>query len=759
MDNINQVVQTPPNLPPEHSSSRGLKIAVLILIALIVLVGGAFAYYYYFIFPKESLPITLVTPPTTTTPIDTSTSTIPTETTTSTPTSTPDTVTFSTVEKELPEVTNAKDFQFSPTAKNLLVKNNFVVVPAYFPEFFSLYESNRYDQVPNFITTDSILHNYHLMFDQLLKQLEEEKLAPELKKLNASLLAKAETNYTAVKGTLWENAAKRTLGFFTVGNKLLDTTTKTNSLVKTQVDKELSLIEAHNGIDTSAVMNIGSSATPESANREDYSQYIARGHYTKSDLLTSYFKSMMWYGRLTFRFDNDDEIKSAVLITTMLNDATTLGSWEKIYEPTSFLVGKSDDVTFYQMKEVIEKVYGKNPTTQTILKDANKFPQVVALVKKLEPPQINSIPIFNSSIQPDRNKVIQGFRFMGQRFTVDASIFQRLIDREVSTRMLPKGLDIPAALGSDEAYSILKSLGEDKYTNYTQNMDKLRSYFASVKTDTWTQNIYWNWMYTLLPLTEDKSKADQTNTYPTFMKNQAWTRKDLNTFLGSWTELKHDTILYAKQAYSEMGGGDTPGTKKDDRGYVEPNRDVYYRLVGLVRKTRDGLGKRNLLTPALKNQLDKMDQLALALKDISEKELASKTLTDQEFELIRTYGGQLEHMWLDINKADMEAQKLTEHDFLDNNPASLVTDVATNPGGEVLQEGTGNISEIYALVPIEGKLRIARGGVFSYYEFTQPLSDRLTDEKWREMLKSISPTSATLPFWTESFTAPRQNPS
>jgi flagellar basal body-associated protein FliL len=63
MDNINQVVQTPPNLPPEHSSSRGLKIAVLILIALIVLVGGAFAYYYYFIFPKESLPITLVPSP------------------------------------------------------------------------------------------------------------------------------------------------------------------------------------------------------------------------------------------------------------------------------------------------------------------------------------------------------------------------------------------------------------------------------------------------------------------------------------------------------------------------------------------------------------------------------------------------------------------------------------------------------------------------------------------------------------------------
>ena len=43
--------------------------------------------------------------------------------------------------------------------------------------------------------------------------------------------------------------------------------------------------------------------------------------------------------------------------------------------------------------------------------------------------------------------------------------------------------------------------------------------------------------------------------YPAFMHNNAWTHKDLQTALGSWTELKHDTILYAKQVMAEMGGG------------------------------------------------------------------------------------------------------------------------------------------------------------------------------------------------------------
>jgi len=34
--------------------------------------------------------------------------------------------------------------------------------------------------------------------------------------------------------------------------------------------------------------------------------------------------------------------------------------------------------------------------------------------------------------------------------------------------------------------------------------------------------------------------------------------KQLNTVLGSWSELKHDTILYAKQVYAELGGGPPP---------------------------------------------------------------------------------------------------------------------------------------------------------------------------------------------------------
>jgi len=731
--------QISPSAPESKTKKKG--IILLILLIVIIIVGAV----YYFI-PKSSQDIVKKTAEDIYKPITVQASKFAIYE--EVPVNIAPKIPAYSVNQDLSNVSNASDFSFlinKPGAKNLLVQNAFVVQPsANNREFYPVYESNRYNSVPNFITTDSMLHNYHLMFDFLLKQLEEQKLISELKSLNSGMLTEALNQYDVLKGTDWENAAKRNVGFFTVGSKLLDPYIQIPSFVKNEVEQELKLIEAHQGITLSPLMNIGSDPDIIKGLKEDYSQYIPRGHYDKTDQLKAYFKSMMWYGRLTFRLKMDDEIRSGILITLALNKESNQTSWNKIYEPINFFVGKSDDITYYQFKDLVGQVYGENPTVQNVSTNENKFTAFVAATEKLEPPQINSMPIFSSDIQPDREKEIKGFRFMGQRFTIDASIFQRLIDREVPDRMLPNGLDIPATLGSKEALNILTQLGETKYNKYSENMSKMQTYVSSLSREDWTQNLYWGWLYQLLPLIEVKPVG-----YPTFMRNEAWVRKDLNTFLGSWSELKHDTILYAKQAYAELGGGGPD--QKDDRGYVEPNPQVYARLASLLKMTNQGLTTRELLTPSMKENISRLEQLALSLKTISEKELKNEQLTAEEFELIRSYGGQLEHFWLEVNKDEPAFKNSSAREYLDENPAAIIADVATDPNGSVLEVGTGKISEIYVVVPIDGKLVITKGGVYSYYEFVWPLSDRLTDKKWREMLKSANPPK--LPTWTSVFVA------
>ena len=54
----------------------------------------------------------------------------------------------------------------------------------------------------------------------------------------------------------------------------------------------------------------------------------------------------------------------------------------------------------------------------------------------------------------------------------------------------------------------------------------------------------------------------------------------------------------------------------------------------------------------------------------------------------------------------------------------------------MLEVGTGRIDRIFVIVPDDaGAFQVATGGVYSYYEFPWPTSDRLTDEQWWTMLR------------------------
>ena len=104
--------------------------------------------------------------------------------------------------------------------------------------------------------------------------------------------------------------------------------------------------------------------------------------------------------------------------------------------------------------------------------------------------------------------------------------------------MLPDVLDVPAALGSDTALHILEENGETGYEGYMENMSKLREKLSEENSSLWSASLYAGWLYTLCPLLIVKGEG-----YPVFMQSEEWTKKDLDCFAGSFTELKHDTVL------------------------------------------------------------------------------------------------------------------------------------------------------------------------------------------------------------------------
>lgn len=624
-----------------------------------------------------------------------------------------------TVEPDFSNVINADQLEYwSDEAKQMLLQNGFLVTSGGW-EFYEKYESNRYLYYPNYVTTDALLHTYHLYFVYLQSKVEKNKLSPELLALSTAMQQQSQAQYEALQGTEWENAALRNLAFFSVGVSLLQPDAPVPAPVADLVGQELDLIMAASGNSASPVMNLDAADSPD-ALLEDYTQYIPRSYYARDEVLEPYFRAMMWYGRMTLRASDEDQTRSAVLMTLALQDEQAAASWERLYTVTSFFAGVSDDPTCLDYAPLVGAAYGEGTTAADLPGQDKAFSAFTASLAELKPAAINSIPIYEDQ---DKEEATAGLRFMGQRYTLDAAVFQQLIYDNVAPkedktqRMLPDALDVPAAFGSETALNILNEQGDTDYPGYTENMEEIRTALDQAPAEVWSASLYAAWLDALRPLAEAKGEG-----WPQHMQSDAWARKDLSSLLGSWTELKHDTALYAKQVYGEMGGGGVE--EADDRGWVETEPVVFGKLSALSQATADGLERLGLLEEEDAENLGILAELCRRLMVIAEKELKNELPTEEEFELIRTVGGQLEHFWTET-VYDEAAGLYTPQQA----PAALVADVGTDPNGTVRQVGT-DVNNIYVIVNVDGSLRLASGSVFGFYQFERPTSERMTDQQW-----------------------------
>lgn len=610
---------------------------------------------------------------------------------------------------------------FDEKYKENLVKNGFALSGAWFGEYFELYEDNRYWNRANYVTVDSLMHTYHLYFAHLLKKIEKDQFAEQIKNISLKMVKTAEQHCEKLKGTEWEQAALTELAFFAVGAKLSDPSFTVPASVADAVQEEIGKIYGEN-IDYSAVL---------SGVKEDYSQYKPRGYYENDEVLQKYFRTMMWYGRMGFARKSDLLSRTALLITTGMQ-GDVLKDWMEIYDVTSFFAGASDDIGYCELKPVADKIYGEGYTLDSLIGNDEKWNTFRAACKGLRLPAINSVPTEWDSLEEHKEAQI-GFRFMGQRFSIDQACFTHLYEEEPPC--LPDALDFPASLGSDTALEILKQEGRTN-ERYNKKLSEVRQEIENAPDSAWNASLSSAWIYTLNPLLEKKDAS-----YPYFMQTDAWRRRALITFEGSYTELKHDTVLYAKQFMGEMGDPEIPDN--DDRGYVEAEPLVFARLKALVEATSAGLDDYGMISKKDKKNMATLAELAGKLQTIAEKELKGVMPSNQEFDLIRGYGGQLEHFYDEIKDSFNVGE---ESEYANTNSPALVVDIATSELQGVLEVATGNPMCIDVIVEFGGKLRCVSGAVYSFYQFTN--DTRMTDSEWREKLDNYENPPA-YPEWCQ----------
>lgn len=659
-------------------------------------------------------------------------------------------------------------YELTAYEKALLRSNGFVVSERLRNDSFVGHLSDIWrDDLPLYISTDAILHAVHYYYDTILVQIERGVLCNHL----VELLSKMHETLPELSLKYIDDDAMLPMIedvdlYLTVARRLLGESTAHGHFVDGAVVNEiLNLVDA----ETLAVYSLFSQMCREI----DFSQFKPRGHYCQSEDLKNYFQAMIWLGRTELYLrtpqnvasgpcplQRPEDIQRQTIDATLMVELMDLANVNQLYGEMeailSFLVGEQDNVTPAQLRYVLDSVHIYDARQLLDTATLEVFQQALE-VKPFAFQRIQSQVLRCDPTAPGNVQPASAFMLFGQRFIIDSYITANVVFDKIThqghaiCRLFPSTLDVLAGLGNNVAMELL--VPELNAYHYSSNLAALRHLVDSHDAAFWDSSVYNMWLNAIRTLNPPLNRDH----LPVFMQTAAWWRQKLNTQLASWTQLRHDNLLYAKQSYTYANACSYPCA------YVEPFPECFQCLNKLAVTARNRFSNLSFSDTDLKNEIldyyELLGNVTDTLATIARKELDGVSLAEDEItfmqEMLYRGGYSVLKGWymLLLNGPSYIPRWIGTNAFSDY----VVADYHTTPTdcggtnvGWVLHAGTGpvDLAIVVAQAP-DARPAAFVGPVMSYYEITTTDFHRLTDEEWENIYLS----EATRPAWTSSFLA------
>ena len=493
------------------------------------------------------------------------------------------------------------------------------------------------------------------------------------------------------------------------------------------------------------------------------------------------------------------QLGAAALLTQLLDASGLSGSWQSMENVIAAVGGFADALVPPQMVDLLQAAELKNVGSVATAEIADAL-LAHLLAGSLGIQNIRSQAVI-SPLSQQQAVLPRSFTFFSQRFVLDSwamskVVFDSIIHddngipelRDKIQRRIPSGLDVAfSTLGNDEILPLVVQRMENTSGNrwrdglpYQNNLAAARSVIDAQPSSAWEGNVYHRWLSAL----RDLSDLPDNPNVPHAMRTQAWAMKDATTQLASWTHLRHDTILYAKQSATAL----TVCLYPD--GYIEPRPAFLQKLRTLAGEMQNliatlpgegttaldrvtSVGSRHIdvdlaawkvsLSSVFKNFADTVAQL----EGLVAKELAHEPFTAADLAFIdglmqggegvtsggeRRYDGWYPKLFYKTiyDEVDLGADKF---DALVTDVHTDFPDVISGDPGTILHEGVGGVNLLMIAVEREnGRKAIYAGPVLSYYEFYKEGSmERRTDLEWQEILRFQPPPPES---WTQDYLVP-----
>jgi hypothetical protein len=610
-----------------------------------------------------------------------------------------------------------------------------------FPSFAYGYSTIYLEDLPVYISADSILDAVHRSYDDMLEALEQQVLSSELDQLLSGMHQKLSNGLVGAHDA---GAVKDADLFVAVARSLL-------------AGKAVAPVAGASAAEAKTLFELAQAAEGTRdvtlfgvlRQDEDFSQFEPRGHYTDTPALSRYFKAMMWLGRVDLRLletqPSGEQLFRRRQLDAMLLLADLVGEdlrphFDSIDRTVGAFVGEPDYMTLPQVGQLLSVLGAGSSADVAALPDATI---AQAIIDGGFGAQRISSQILVSDARARPLPLSRSFALLGQRYVLDSHVFSNVVYDRVSgdpMRMMPSPLDAAfAALGNDQAAELLApELAKYEASGYPEALAKMRVLADEHPAEFWEGSLYNEWLSALRELSPraTSSAEDAASLFPV-ARSEAWGRRLVNTQLASWAQLRHDTILYAKQSYTGGATCDFPD------GYVDPYPGFYAALSGFGARGQElvaGLqltGTAAVLGTAMTSYFEQLSAVTEQLRAIAEHERSGAELTPEMLAFINEAvvvqlgcgSPSLESGW--YKRLFFQPYSAVEEDPTIADVHTQPTDEGGGPVGRVLHVGTGNPRLMVVVAEGCSGPRAYAGLASSYREKVTENFQRLTDEVWK----------------------------
>ncbi|HMJ10853.1 MAG TPA: DUF3160 domain-containing protein, partial [Polyangiaceae bacterium] len=625
--------------------------------------------------------------------------------------------------------------------QSALSKNGFVISERrHFPSFVYGYATLYMEDLPLYISADSILYAVHESYDAMLASLETAALIPALDQLLDSMRGALARGAASA---LSADARAHTDVYLSVAKSLLagQFAPPIAGGNRTDAQKLFDGALAASGWENVTLFDV--------ARRVDFSQFTPRGHYTDSEELSRYFRAMMWLGRIDFRIletqDNGAQVfhrkqLEAAYVLRELMDGQALANWRRIDTTVEAFVGEPDNMVLSELDSLLNDLGLAKPEGMADL-SAERIAQ--AVVDGGYGTQRISSHIMINGLGTGTLPLSSSFLLFGQRYVLDSHVFSNVVYDRVQggsvKRMMPNPLDASfAALGNSQAGQLLAS--ELQRYGYASDLASMRVLADAHPAAFWDANLYNLWLGALRTLSPNAN----TTGLPKVATTEAWGRRLLNTQHASWAELRHDTILYAKQSYTSGAVCEFPDA------YVDPYPELFARIAQFASRGASLTAELDLSRyPALAQQISgyfsELQSIALTLEQMAQNQRTGTPHSAEHMAFINET--------VEVQLGCGAASGFTgwyarlffkHHDAIELDPViadvhTQPTDEGGNPVGRVLHVGTGMPRLMVVTANTCSGPRAYVGLASSYFEKITENFERLDDKRWKDQIVAATP--------------------